>query len=167
MKEIPLRNGGVATVDDEDYEALSRHNWRWLKTGNRVYVARYGLNEQKSSRIFYMHREIMRPAKGQCVDHVNGDSFDNRRANLRFATYAENARNCKVYKNNTTGYKGVQRRGRGFSVEIQYNRKRLTAPGFDTAEEAAAFYNDVTGKLFGDYARPNLLSPETESDWLF
>jgi len=97
MKEIPLTKGLVALVDDEDFEALSR--FKWHVGGSRGYAMRGG---------FYMHREILKPANGVHIDHVNGNPLDNRRANLRLATRSENQQNRRgANHDSTSGFRGV------------------------------------------------------------
>lgn len=86
------------------------------------------------------------------VDHRNGDGLDNRRANLRPATAAQNAANQQLSIANTTGYKGVSlyRNGR-FRASIQ--RRHLGY--FDTAADAARAYDAAALDLFGDFAHLN------------
>ena len=95
----------------------------------------------------YMHRAIMGAAKGDAVDHKNGDPLDNRKENLRIATQQENMRN-KVRKppNCTSKYKGVywHRSMKKWAAEIRdcellpsgKTRKRVI--GYFSAEEDAA-----------------------------
>ena len=71
------------------------------------------------------------------IDHINGVSTDNRATNLREVTGAENHRNMKQYKNNTSGVVGafLHRNGR-WRAYISINRVRKHLGYFDTKEEA-------------------------------
>jgi HNH endonuclease len=104
MKEISLTMNQVALVDDEDFEWLMR--WKWIAfkcSGGRRMCARMS-NRQKTQ----MHRLITSAPKGLEVDHMNGNTLDNRRSNLRIVTRSENAMNCYVRTDSRTGVKGVE-----------------------------------------------------------
>ena len=78
-----------AIVDDDDYEKVKPYNWFLSGTGYAVaFVPVDG-----KFKLTYLHRFIMDAQPGQCVDHINGNSLDNRRNNLRLATvYQANGR---------------------------------------------------------------------------
>ena len=100
MKEIPLTQGKVALVDDADYPALSAHKWYYLqaKPGFGYAVRKVGLGG-RLQRLVYLHREILAAdATGLWVDHRNGDTLDNTRANIRLCTPLENARNKRCHR---------------------------------------------------------------------
>ena len=91
MKKIPLSGkygkGLAVIVDDEDYEKFCHKKWHLL-------VGRYAANGHD-----YLHRLIMNPPKGKVVDHLNHNTLDCRRKNMRVVTQAENCNNT-----NTPGY---------------------------------------------------------------
>lgn len=96
MIEIPLlaRDGSVRAytlVDAADAEWLSE--WRWC-LHNDGYAARWETVDSRFRTVF-MHRAILGLEHGdpRKTDHVNRDRLDNRRANLRIATNAENSQN--------------------------------------------------------------------------
>jgi hypothetical protein len=99
---------------------------------------------------FYVHG-TMPPAE---IDHIDGDSANNRIANLRLATRVENQCNSRTRKS-ASGLKGAHSRpGRNaWSSAIQKNGKRRHLGYFATAEEAHAAYVKAATKLHGEFAR--------------
>lgn len=74
------------------------------------------------------------------IDHINGNPSDNRFENLRQATHAENGKNRKKNKNNTSNFKGVGIHKGRWRARIRVGYKLLDLGYFDTPEEAHAAY---------------------------
>ncbi len=72
------------------------------------------------------------------IDHIDGDELNNHAWNLRWVMRSENNRNRRLFKNNTTGFRGVSYRAdRGkFRACVDVNKKRKVVGYYDTAEEA-------------------------------
>lgn len=87
------------------------------------------------------------------IDHINGCRTDNRIANLRIATHAENCRNQQKRPVNTTGFKGVVRYQDKFLAQIKKNGKGHYLGIFPTAEAAHAAYCEAAMRLYGEFAR--------------
>lgn len=89
------------------------------------------------------------------LDHVNCLRDDNRPANLREASRAENMRNASLNRTNTSGHKGVTfdaSRG-GFIAQIKVGDRRIHLGRHRTAESAAEAYRLAAQKHFGEFAR--------------
>jgi hypothetical protein len=88
------------------------------------------------------------------IDHINGLPADNRLANLRLATHAENGRNSRRRKS-SSGLKGTHwRPERNVWVgQIKKDGKRFFLGHFATAEEAHAAYVKAAAELHGQFAR--------------
>lgn len=154
--KIPLhgRNGafyGYALVDLEDLHRVSGTAWT---VDPRGYVA--GRPAGRKSTVT-LHRWIMfGEAKGSSVDHRDGDRLNNRRANLRECSQRENAKNTRLAKNNTSGFKGVSTTAEGrWRARITVDRKEIRLGVFDTREEAAAAYDRAALQMHGEFASPN------------
>lgn len=82
---------GYSIVDAEDYELASRFRWRKSAGG---YARANGKREGQWITV-YLHRLILGLEYGDKreADHINGDRLDNRRANLRIVTQAQNMQN--------------------------------------------------------------------------
>ena len=106
MQKILLARGKVALVDDRDYGYLMQWKWYAHKSYDAFYVRRnIPVNgKEKDKR---MHRIIMCVPKGMFVDHINHNTLDNRRENLRICTQSQNSHNAVLSTRNSSGYKGV------------------------------------------------------------
>ena len=101
-----------------------------------------GQNEYKSHRLawIYVHGEL---GQDEVIDHINGIKHDNRIANLRKCTYAQNAQNIvKIQKDNTTGFLGVcyDKSKRKYMASIKVNSKQKFLGRYNTPEEASEAY---------------------------
>jgi len=148
-----------AKVDPADYKRLRGYEW-FSKKGTRNFYAVRRARGPKGSKLatIYMHRELIDVADGLLIDHVNQDSMDNRRANLRGATRAQNIRNRKKFSNSSSSkYKGIYRRKktRKWEVHIMFEKKRIHLGIFCDEIEAAKAYDLAARKYHGEFASLN------------
>lgn len=89
------------------------------------------------------------------VDHEDLDGVTDRWANLRSATKAQNAANCRAHKSNPTGLKGVSFDGRRrrFAAQIHCGGRNTFLGYFDTPEAAHAAYAHAAAEAFGEFSR--------------
>ena len=135
---IPLyrRNGeiaGYARIDADDYARLS--GYRWFLNATTGYAVRF------KDGSTWMHREVLGQAPFERAesDHVNRDRLDNRKANLRWVTHAQNMQNRPVHKNSKSGYRGVSfdKRDRRWRGEVKVNGRKVWRCYFDNEHVAA------------------------------
>lgn len=154
MKTIPLTRGFCAIVDDEHYDYLNQWKWHTHNSRGKLYAARWTywrINGAKRKTRTLMHREIAGITDWQ-VDHINGESLDNRYDNLRLATVSQNQMNKKVQKS-SSGFKGVRQvPSNRFIARITVMGKHIHIGTFPTKESAALAYNCEAARLFGDRA---------------
>lgn len=159
MKFIPMSNTKkLAIVDDEYYEELSRYKWQ---ENNWGYAKRATTAGGKNVG-FNMHHAVLPKIDGMQVDHKNRNTLDNRKENLRYCTASQNKANSKLYKNNTTGFKGVymhkderSSKNRKFQARIKIHGKYVNLGFYYTAKEAARAYDGGAMKYFGEFASLN------------
>lgn len=163
-KEIILTQGKVVLVDDEDYERAGKYKWCAQKMPhylNESFHAstRTRLPDGRAVRL-YLSRFVMNAPPGILVDHIDGNTLNNQKSNLRFASHSENACNRDKPSNNTTGFKGVSARNdcNKFTAQIRYKGKKFHLGFFDTAEEAARACDAKAEHLRGEFARLNFSS---------
>jgi hypothetical protein len=163
VKEILLSGGFTVKVDDEDYWSLSKFRWRATPNGSGGLYAVRTINDPASIpkvRIELMHRIIANTPKGKVTDHINCDTLDNRRCNLRFCTPSENQFNTvKRRGSHSSKFKGVSfdKSHKSWRVCLSIGGARKTIGRFNDEISAAAAYNKKAIECYGEFARINNL----------
>jgi hypothetical protein len=153
--EIPLTQGKVALIDDEDLALVSKYKWHAQKIVKKNVVRWYAysgirLSSGKQTQL-QMHRLIMAAKAGQIVDHRNRDGLDCRRNNLRFCSTSQNNIN-RAKIGGTSKYKGVSKTPSG-KWQTMFLKKYVGL--FSDEIEAAKAYDAIAKQQFGEYAYLN------------
>ena len=95
-------------VDTVDLPLVTPFTWSITKgKSGPAYARAYVGGGRAAGKYARMHRLLLRPEPHEDVDHINGDGLDNRRANLRAISRAENLINTGAFKTNKAGARGV------------------------------------------------------------
>lgn len=148
-------------IDTEDLEKLSAYPIKMVAWMNPCTKTYYGVFSRKipggsrKNTTTYLHRIITDAPKGMMVDHINHDTTDNRKSNLRVCTASENQQNRKRKTHGESGVRGVNfdKRVNKYYGRIYVNGKQMFLGYFETlsgAESAVRkarlehqpFYND-------------------------
>lgn len=128
-------------LDDGDLPLLAKYRWSMTrgKSGD-VYARAYIGGGRGAAQYARMHRFILEAPDGMDVDHINRNTLDNRRVNLRVVTRSQNLHNTDAPRHNKSGRKGVcwypkYEKWRAF---ITINKRQTTLGYFDTIEDASA-----------------------------
>lgn len=153
---IPMhgRNGvfyGYTMIDLVDLEVVRKTAWTQDQRGYAVG------RPPGSDNALPLHRFLIYGLeKRGATDHISGDKLDNRRSNLRKCTAKENARNTRLAKNNTSGFKGVRLTAHGmWNARIMVDRRNVHIGNYHTIEEARAAYDAAALIHHGDFASTN------------
>ena len=151
FRRIPLTQGKYAIVDPDDYVWLSKYRWYAARAGNTYYAIRGQWSKIQRRRLtISMHRLIIDVPDDMFVDHINHNGLDNRKANLRPATPADNARHARYPKINTSSkYRGVwyNKQTKKWRASIRVNRKRKHLGYFHNEIDAAHAYDEAAKKI--------------------
>jgi len=145
--KIPLTNGGFAIIDKEDFDKVSKYSWCRLKSG-------------QITTTLYLHRLVFRKnvRKNECVDHIDGNTLNNRKCNLRACTLIENFLNSRKWRRKCSSkYKGVcwDKGSRRWVARIGFNHKRYCLGYFKSERKAAKAYNEAAEKFHKQFAKLN------------
>jgi hypothetical protein len=171
FRRINLGDGVYTIVDVDIFYRLGHHKWH-LKGSNakKFYVVRDVKIGPGKTKMLSLHREIMNQPKGLLVDHMKGNSLDNRRAVLRVATWGQNAQNRPKKQNTSSRFKGVSfhKRYKKYGATICIKGKNMLLGWFENEIDAAKAYDAAARKYYGPHAKVNfpdeLKSPLVKSD---
>lgn len=157
--EIALTQGYTTVIDAADADMVTLRRWcATVTAAGYVYAMRRQRGLDSVRRPVMLHRVILEAPDGYDVDHINGDTLDNRRGNLRLATRQQNTANGRRRKEGASSqYRGVflDHRGRKWRAQIREDGRQRSLGAFDTEEAAARAYNEEAVRIYGPFARLN------------
>lgn len=139
--------------DVEDFDNVKNIYWR--KHSEDGYLR----GQDSSGGFVFMHNIIMNNTPGEfVVDHINGDTFDNRKVNLRICSRKDNMKNLKKYSNNKSGHKGVHwaKNENKWKAYIYVEKKRMHLGTFSNIEDAISIRKIAEYKYFGEFNREEM-----------
>lgn len=183
MKLIPLSNTNncknkgkyFAKVDDEDFEYLNQWNWCASKeySPKHVYAARHQMENGK--RVGFRMSRVLLGVNDPLVyvDHIDHDTLNNQKYNLRKCTNAQNQMNktacgrskylgVSLYKGTTKYFhKGTNMYKTSITIrwkaQICVNGKKIALGHYLDEKLAAIAYNIAAQKHFGEFANLNII----------
>lgn len=140
---ITTAKGEKILADAEDYDRLSQHSWCVSKTGYAVANIR--------RRVVKLHRFLLNLTdQYQLIDHINHNTLDNRKKNLRICTQSQNAKNTSPVNGGLVSGIRQTRFGK-YSVRITNDRKEVHVGTYSTLEEAVQARIEAERKYHGEF----------------
>jgi hypothetical protein len=155
FRRIRMSGPKYAKVDPTDYKRLRKYKFIARKGKNSFYAQMLEPNVKTGKKMMHMHQVILEVPKGMVVDHINNDGMDNRSANLRAATRAQNSRNRKKFPRPCSSkYKGVwwHKNALKWQAEVMFEKKRIYLGYFKNEIDAAKAYDEAAKKYHGEFA---------------
>ena len=172
---ILFNNHMTGLIDTCDVWLMQNYNWYTRKdktTGDYyVYLCHPSTTPIDGYKATFLHRHILRAPVGTFVDHINHNTLDNRRNNIRVCSYKESAQNTRAQKDKKYSlYKGVNGSiymKNGDVLRCKEKPWKAIILGkligrYKTEIDAALAYDDKAKELFGEYAYLNF--PEEMQD---
>lgn len=139
-------------IDIDDVDKVKEY--RWYVSGTRH---KYCTAKRKNKII--LHRLIMgvtdKDPKEVQVDHINGNTLDNRKCNLRIVNPHQNSMNKNKNNYGNNSHNGVHylKRNKKWRAYITFNGEWIHLGLFETEEEAIKVRIEAEKKYFKEYRR--------------
>lgn len=152
-------------IDLDDFDRVIKNfGYTWFSDYNKVRNLFYvktciylGMSKNGNGKYkcILLHKFILNYFGKNKIDHINHDTLDNRKCNLRIVENESNTQNRKgKNKNNKSGYRNVSKSGNTWIVQLQVNGKNTILGRFPLGklDEAAQFAEEMRQKYYGEYA---------------
>jgi hypothetical protein len=162
-------SGYDVIIDVEDLERVEARHWylydRGMALKHNKYYFRADIRTNDTLYRVTLHRFLLGCVKGDgvIVDHIDRDTFNCSKSNLRKCTHAQNAHNSAIARNNTSGYKGVSRNTSTGQWEAYIGCRaggKTYLGTYMNAVDAARAYDIAALYLRHEYAALNFLAED-------
>ena len=151
--KVKLTQGQTALIDDEDYSLISPYRWHahYEPKIDNYYAQSKGKDEYGVH--LRMHRVIMKCPKDMEVDHINHNTLDNRKVNLRIVTRSQNQMNRGKQSNNTSGVVGVvwDKTRKKWAARIKKEGIHYNLGRYKEKEDAVRARKEAEISFFGEF----------------
>lgn len=155
-------------MDSCDVDRFSAFHYKWsykmsgARRGNKHYVTAMACipgTKGKKLKTVYFHRLILNAEPGDVIDHMDGDTLNNQRNNLRIVTSMQNTRNQKkrIPELATSQFKGIHRVRNKWRAAIRDEGRNIHLGYFVSQFEAALSYDIASIKRHGEFGWRNFL----------
>lgn len=159
-KEVHYRYTGkhkrLVLLDKEDEWVLTNYSWTISLNSSGHYRLVNSLRSRayQEFKAYQFTHAIMGRPKEAVVDHINGNTLDNRKCNLQLISSINNRRKAGLRKNNSSGHPGIRwnKAARKWYTYITCGLNRIHLGSFDSLEEAIKVRDEAAIKYFGDFA---------------
>lgn len=145
-------NGEEFYFDLEDYDLIKNYCW-WID--NHGYVVAYNINDSSNKYSTVLFHKLIK--NGKYIDHINHDTKNNRKSNLRIVTASQNNMNSSKRSDNISGVTGVSWH-KGISkwrARINVDGNEIQLGYFVEFEDAVRARKEAEEKYFGEYSYDN------------
>ena len=142
---IVTNKGEHVLIDLEDVDKVRVRSWNVHKGYARM---------KFNNKAIDLHRFVMgcEPGDGNLVDHIDHNTLDNRKSNLRLADYTTNQYNRAAQKSNTSGTVGVHLGDNGkWIARIWVYKKAIHLGSFKNKEDAIKARKEAEEKYHGEF----------------
>lgn len=145
----------IVLIDIEDINKIEIAKWhaQYDETINNYYIVANERNTTvKNRKMLILHRYIMNCPDNMETDHINRNTLDNRKQNLRNVESIINKRNKGFYNNNKSGYKYIYWKKDKQRWRVEINRKDIKkiVGNYKTKEEAVMNRNKYLKSIMLD-----------------
>lgn len=148
------RFGKVKTfIDIEDVEKVKQYKWYVHESKKKGCKSKLYIKAIVNGTSLYLHRFLIDDETSMEIDHIDGDSLNNRKSNLRLVSRLENSVNLKARHTNKSGVKNVRWRTEKnrWYVEVKFNSEERRKM-FKNFNEAVGWRNKQLYELHGVHA---------------
>jgi hypothetical protein len=144
-------------IDDEDFDKIKDYKWyvHLAIHDTKYYIRSVSKTLNGKRKTILLHRTIMNCPENKVIDHINGDTLDNRKCNLRICNQGDNVKNASKRKDGKTSkFKGVSwsKSNKKFKACISIDKQVIHLGFFYDAVEAAKAYNKAAKIYHGEFA---------------
>jgi hypothetical protein len=152
IRVLVLTQRQVTVIDPEDFDLAAQYSWH-AKWDSRV-RGFYAYTTAPGGRTSFPLHALLTGFK--LTDHVNHDTLDNRRINLRAVTSSQSNANRRANRSSHWPYKGVRKLSSGrWMAFITIDSRERSLGTYDSAEQAAEVRDTATRKYHGEYGTYN------------
>lgn len=137
--------------DKDNVDIVVKYKWRIAYKDGNPYVV---TGNQKSEKA-YFHQKVLGKVDGFEIDHIDGNTLNNCKSNLRYANSSMQKINTSIKHTNSTGFKGIRyRKDTGkYGIDFQYNNVRIYPMNLSKREEAVFVRYNLEKAIYNEYRR--------------